>query len=61
MKYVTYDNIKSHKNPFSRRHILENHKGGSKWGLLKYIETKLQTTYFYLILSFFKKQKRVWN
>ena len=25
------------------------------------IETKLQTTYFYLIKSFFKKQKEVWN
>ena len=25
------------------------------WGLSKYIETKLQTTCFHLILSFFKK------
>ena len=31
------------------------------WGLLKYIETKLQTNCFYLILGFFKKQKEVWN
>ena len=35
--------------------------GASFWGLSKYIETKLQTTCFYLILSFFKKQKEVWN
>ena len=28
------------------------------WGLSKYIETKLQTICFYLILSFFKKNKR---
>ena len=27
------------------------------WGLSKYIETKLQTNCFYLIWSFFKKQK----
>ena len=25
------------------------------WGLLKYIETKLQTACFYLILNYFKK------
>ena len=31
------------------------------WGLSKYIETKLQITCFYLILSFFKKRKGVWN
>ena len=31
------------------------------WGLLKFIETKLQTTFLYLILTFFKKQKVVWN
>ena len=30
-------------------------------GLSKYIETKLQTTCFYLIQSFFKKQEEVWN
>ena len=30
------------------------------WGLLKY-ETKLQATCFFLIKSFFKKQKEVWN
>ena len=30
-------------------------------GLSKFIETKLQTTCFYLILSFFKKQKEFWN
>ena len=29
--------------------------------LSKYIETTLQTTCIYLILSFFKKQKDVWN
>ena len=29
------------------------------WGLLKHIETKLQTTFFYLILSFSKKQNQV--
>ena len=28
------------------------------WGLLKYIETKLQTILFYLILSFLKKIKK---
>ena len=28
------------------------------WGLLKYIETKLQTIFFYLILSFLKKIKK---
>ena len=27
----------------------------------KYIETKLQIIYFYLILSFFKKWEEVWN
>ena len=27
------------------------------WGLSAYIETKLQTTYFYLIWSFFIKKK----
>ena len=31
------------------------------WGLSKYIETKLQTTCFYLMKSFSKKQKEVWN
>ena len=31
------------------------------WGLSKDIETKPQTTSFYLIKSFFKKQKEVWN
>ena len=31
------------------------------WGPSKYIETKLQTTCFYLILSFSKKQKEVWK
>ena len=30
-------------------------------GLLKYIETKLLTTWFYLKQSIFKKQKGVWN
>ena len=30
-------------------------------GLLKYIETKLQTTCLYLVLTFFKKQKELWN
>ena len=30
------------------------------WGLSRHNETKLQTTCFYLILSFFKKQKEVW-
>ena len=29
------------------------------WGLLKQIETKLQTTFFYLILSISKKQNQV--
>ena len=33
----------------------------SSWGLSKYVETKLQTTCLYLILSVFKKQKNVWN
>ena len=28
------------------------------WGLS---ETKMQTTCFYLILNFYKKQKQVWN
>ena len=31
------------------------------WGLSEYIETKLQTTCFYLIKNFFDKQKKVWN
>ena len=31
------------------------------WGLSNYIETKLQATFFYVIQSFFKKQKEVWN
>ena len=31
------------------------------WGLFKMIETKLQTTCFYLIYGFFKKQKEAWN
>ena len=31
------------------------------WGLSTVIETKLQTIYFYLIQSFSKKQKEVWN
>ena len=31
------------------------------WGVSKYIEIKLQTTCFYLILNIFKKQKEVWN
>ena len=31
------------------------------WGLSKYYETKLQTTYFYFFESFFKKQKEVWG
>ena len=31
------------------------------WGLLKYSDVKLQTTCFYLIQSFFKKQKVDWN
>ena len=31
------------------------------WGLSKYIETKLQTTCVYLILSIFKKETEVWN
>ena len=34
------------------------------WGLSKYIETKLQTTCFYLVKKlsfFFFKKKRVWN
>ena len=30
----------------------------TSWGLSKYIETKLQTTCFHLILSFFKKIRR---
>ena len=30
-------------------------------GYREYTETKLQTTCLYLILSFFKKQKEVWN
>ena len=30
-------------------------------GLSKYIEPKLQTTFFYLVWKFFKKQKEVWN
>ena len=29
--------------------------------LLKYIETKLHTYLFYLILSFFNKQKEDWD
>ena len=29
------------------------------WGLSKYIETKPQTTYFYLTLGIFIKQKEV--
>ena len=29
------------------------------WGLSKYIETKPQTTYFYLTLGIFIKQKKV--
>ena len=33
----------------------------SCWRLSKYIKTKLQITCFYLIQSFFKKQKVVWN
>ena len=31
------------------------------WGLLKYIETKLQNTCFYLMQNFFKKQKESWT
>ena len=31
------------------------------WGLSKGIETKLKATCFYLIRSFLKKQKEVWN
>ena len=31
------------------------------WGLSKYIEIKLQITCFYLIWSFSKNQKDVWN
>ena len=31
------------------------------WRLSKYIENKLQTTCFYLLRSFFKRQKGVWN
>ena len=31
------------------------------WGLLEYIKTKLKTTWFYLIQSFFNKQKEAWN
>ena len=31
------------------------------WRLSKVIQTKLQTICFYLIWSFFKKQKEVWN
>ena len=30
----------------------------ASWGLSKYIENKLQTTFFHLILSFYKKRKR---
>ena len=30
----------------------------SSWGLLKQIEIKLQTIFFYLILSFFKNKKK---
>ena len=33
----------------------------AKLRVIKYIETKLKTTCFYLILSFFKKQKEVWK
>ena len=33
----------------------------SSSGLSKCIETKLQTTCFYLILSYLKKQREVWN
>ena len=29
----------------------------ASWGLSKYIETKLHTTSFYIILSFFKNKK----
>ena len=29
------------------------------WGLSKYIKTKLQTTFFYFMQSFFKKIKKV--
>ena len=31
------------------------------WGLSKYIKIKPTFTYFYLIQSFFKKQKEIWN
>ena len=31
----------------------------ASWGLSKYIESKLQTTWFHLILSFFLKIKRI--
>ena len=31
------------------------------WGLSKYIEIKLETTYAYLIESFLAQQKEVWN
>ena len=33
----------------------------ASWRLSKYNKTKLQTTYFYLILSSFLKNKEVWN
>ena len=33
----------------------------ASWDLSQYIETKLQNTYFYLILSFLKKYKEVGN
>ena len=33
----------------------------ASWRLSKYIETKLQTSWFHLILSFFIKWKEVWN
>ena len=31
------------------------------WGISKYIKIKLQATCFYLIWSFFKKQREFWN
>ena len=37
-------------------HFLKNQKSASK-----YIESKQQTACIYLIQSFFKKQKEIWN
>ena len=42
--------------PFSKK--LKLSISMPSWGLSKYIETKLQTTCIYLILSYFEKKRR---